>query len=65
MMSQLCPGNVRQSASLSVFQGEHRPQKTAKNVSTHVFGRQGPEVRILSPRPLSCLIFGLMLTLIA
>jgi len=58
MMSQSCPRNMRRTASFFGFQGHQRPQKTAKNASAYVFGRQGPEVRILSPRPLNCLILG-------
>ena len=52
MTSQLCLRNLRQNASMYDFHGAQRTQKTAKNSSSRVFGRQGPEVRILSPRPI-------------
>ena len=50
-LSVLCPCYVRQFTSRSRQQSENGRAKTVENLVFSVFGRQGPEVRILSPRP--------------
>jgi hypothetical protein len=51
-MSDERPTNERLFPSSSRVQSRNARAKTAETVAACVFGRQGPEVRILSPRPL-------------